>query len=102
VVEEDSQDALVCGIKWTLLGRYPLAELVNLILANAARQGHSSDSALLQGGSDEDERHGSPHGGRARADDLLGSTRQSRKSSSPATGGGPTSMIACGRGSGEW
>jgi hypothetical protein len=60
VVEEDSQDALVCGIKWTLLGRYPLAELVNLILANAARQGHSSDSALLQGGSDEDERHGSP------------------------------------------
>jgi hypothetical protein len=54
VVEEDSQHALVCGIKWTLLGRYPLAELVNLILANAARQGHSSDSALLQGGSDED------------------------------------------------
>jgi hypothetical protein len=54
------QDALVCGIKWTLLGRYTLAELVNLILANAARQGHSSDSALLQGGSDEDERHGSP------------------------------------------
>jgi hypothetical protein len=34
VVEEDSQDALVCGIKWTLLGRFTLAEIVNLILAN--------------------------------------------------------------------
>jgi hypothetical protein len=50
MAEEESQQVLVGGIKRTLLSRDPLAEPLNLSLANAARQGHSGDFALIPPG----------------------------------------------------